>query len=317
MPFDLYCVLLHRESKIIQPETPLPARQGPAITLNLAAIVTMQQAHSSIDAPALPPVTTSLWRKTLRTISALMLREMTTTYGRSPGGYLWALLEPIGGIAMLTFVFSVGLKLRAPSLGISFPMFYATGMMAFVAYVRLQQSISKAITYSRPLLHFPAVTLFDALAARFLVALVTHGMVMLIVLSSMTVIFETRVVIDPYSIFMAVSMAAALGLGIGTLNALLMPMFPIYAAMWGILTTPLFFMSGILYLYEELPSSGQSILWYNPLVHVTAMMRRGFYAQYDGSFVYPGYVFAISAVLFLVGYILLARNYRAIVDQSF
>ncbi len=277
----------------------------------------MESNLTSPLAPAAPPETASLLRKTLRTIAALMLREMTTTYGRSPGGYLWALLEPIGGIAMLTFVFSVGLKLRSPSLGISFPMFYATGMLSFVAYIKLQQSISRAITYSRPLLHFPAVTLFDTLAARFLVALVTHGMVMLIVFTGMTMLFETRVLIDPYAIFLSVSMAAALGVGIGTLNALLMPMFPIYAAMWGILTTPLFFMSGILFLYEELPANGQNALWFNPLIHITAMMRRGFYAQYKGDFISPGYVFCLSAVLFLIGYILLARNYRAIVDQSF
>ncbi|MEL6475009.1 MAG: sugar ABC transporter permease, partial [Pseudomonadota bacterium] len=28
----------------------------------------------------------------LRSIIALMLREMATSYGRSPGGYLWAVL---------------------------------------------------------------------------------------------------------------------------------------------------------------------------------------------------------------------------------
>ena len=36
----------------------------------------------------------------LRCVIALMLREMATTYGRSPGGYLWVMLEPIAGIAL-------------------------------------------------------------------------------------------------------------------------------------------------------------------------------------------------------------------------
>ena len=27
---------------------------------------------------------------------------MGTTYGRSPGGYLWAILEPVAGIALLS-----------------------------------------------------------------------------------------------------------------------------------------------------------------------------------------------------------------------
>ena len=40
-----------------------------------------------------------------RTVVALMLREIATTYGRSPGGYVWALADPILGIALLTLVF--------------------------------------------------------------------------------------------------------------------------------------------------------------------------------------------------------------------
>ena len=47
-----------------------------------------------------------------RTVMALMLREMSTTYGRSPGGYLWAVLEPLGGIAMMTLILAVGLRIR-------------------------------------------------------------------------------------------------------------------------------------------------------------------------------------------------------------
>ena len=71
---------------------------------------------------------------TLRTVLALMLREMSTTYGRSPGGYLWAILEPAGGIAMMSVAF--GLVLRSPSLGTNFPIFYATGYLPFMMYMR-------------------------------------------------------------------------------------------------------------------------------------------------------------------------------------
>ena len=33
----------------------------------------------------------------LRTIGALVLREMQTSHGRASGGYLWAIAEPVGG----------------------------------------------------------------------------------------------------------------------------------------------------------------------------------------------------------------------------
>lgn len=54
----------------------------------------------------------------IRNILALILREMSTRYGRTPGGYVWMIVEPMAGIMLLAVGFS--LLLRSPSLGISF-----------------------------------------------------------------------------------------------------------------------------------------------------------------------------------------------------
>ena len=45
----------------------------------------------SVESPELRPVIQHTRFATLRTITALILREMATTYGRSPGGYVWAI----------------------------------------------------------------------------------------------------------------------------------------------------------------------------------------------------------------------------------
>ena len=44
---------------------------------------------------------------------------------------------------------------------------------------------------------------------------------------------------------------------------------------------PLFLLSGILYLYDSVPTAFQAILWWNPMVHVIGLMRSGFYGSYD------------------------------------
>ncbi len=173
------------------------------------------QAQSYLPAAQRPKALKTPWHTT-RTIIALMLREMTTTYGRSPGGYLWALLEPIGSITMLTLVISAGLRLRQPSLGISFVLFYATGMLVFQMYLRSQQKISQSISYSRSLLRYPAVTVFDAIAARFLLGVITHAGVFFLVMAGVLILFDTRAIIDPGPIFLSLAMAAVLALGIGT-----------------------------------------------------------------------------------------------------
>lgn len=273
-----------------------------------------EQRMGFLPAAQRPPRLLGPWR-TLRSIGALVLREMTTTYGRSVGGYLWALLEPIGSITMLTLVITSGLRLQQPALGVSFVLFYATGMLVFALYVRTQQKVSSSLTYSRALLRYPAVRFFDAVVARFTLNVVTQMLVMTIVFGGILLLFETRSILDFRWILLAIAMASALALGIGLVNALLMPLFPIYASIFGILTTPLFFISGIFFLFEEIPPFAQEYLWYNPLIHVTGMMRRGFYGQYAGEFISPMYVFSISLVLMVLGYILVSRFHRVLLGE--
>lgn len=253
--------------------------------------------------------------KTPRTILALMLREMSTTYGRSPGGYLWAILEPVGGIAMFTMILSVGLKIRNPGLGISFPLFFATGILPLQLYTEVSNKVGSAILFSKPLLFYPGVRYTDAIIARFLLATMTKIMVFYIVMSGILILFETRAIVEAGPIILSLSMAAALALGIGCLNCYLIPTYPVWGSVWGILTTPLFFMSTIFYTYEDLPRIGKEVLWYNPLVHIVGMMRRGIYPTYDAPYVSVPYVLTVATLTGTLGLLLLHRYHKDILNR--
>ena len=81
-----------------------------------------------LSPPLAPPAVHGPVRlRWLRVLFALVVREMSTRFGRSWGGYLWAIVEPVGGILLLTFIFS--LALRKPPLGTNFALFYASGMV--------------------------------------------------------------------------------------------------------------------------------------------------------------------------------------------
>ena len=101
----------------------------------------------------------ALARGTLRTIGALFIREMSTTHGRNAFGYAWAVLEPVAGIALLSLVFS--LAFRSPSLGTNFPLFYASGLLPFMAYMDVSQKVAQSIRFSRQLIFYPGVTFVD------------------------------------------------------------------------------------------------------------------------------------------------------------
>lgn len=249
----------------------------------------------------------------LRTIAALVLREMATSYGRSPGGYLWAVLEPIAGIAVLSLVFSAAFS--NPALGVNFPLFYATGMLPFMMFSDISGKIAQSLNYSRPLLNYPSVTFLDAIIARFLLNMVTQLMVGYIVFAGLLTLFKTQVIIDFGTITEAYMLAALLGLGVGVMNCFLMGMTPLWQPAWSVIMRPMFIISCVFLLFDHLPTKFQTFLWYNPLVHVIGLMRRGFYATYDATYVSVGYVVIFSLTLLSFGLLFLLRHYRFILNK--
>lgn len=249
----------------------------------------------------------------LRILSALVLREIATTYGRSAGGYVWALLEPVLGIALLSVLF--GMMLAKPGLGTNFPLFYATGLLPFTMYADVAQKIAAAIRYSRPFLAYPSVTYLDAMLARVILNTLTHAVVLAVVVGGIFLIYQIPLVIHPGNIVEALLMISMLAMGVGTLNCYLMTAFPIWERVWAILNRPLFLASGIFFLYDMMPAKAQHLLWYNPLVHCIAQLRRGIYPTYDAPFVSPGYVFGVSLGLLVLGLLLLVRNHRDLLER--
>ncbi|MFD0982093.1 ABC transporter permease [Tropicimonas aquimaris] len=253
--------------------------------------------------------------KTARTVLALMMREMQTTYGRSPGGYIWAILEPVGAIAMFTLVIAVGLKIRTPSLGSNFPLFYATGFLPFSLAMSTARKISSSLRYSRSLLQYPGVQFTDAIIARFLLNFLTQLMVFFILMVGIHVLFDLSTIRDVPAIAMSLVLAAIFGLGIGTMNAFLFSISPLWDSAWGILTRPLLLLSCVLYIFEEVPWQYQDVLWYNPLVHIIGMMRRGFFATYDATYASPVYVLGVGMVFLVLGLLFLYRFHRDILNR--
>lgn len=248
-----------------------------------------------------------------RTITALMLREMATTNGRSPGGYLWAILEPVAGVALLSLVFS--LALHSPSLGTNFQLFYATGIIPMGIFTMVSGRVSQSISFSRPLLAYPSVTFMDAILARFILNMLTEIMVAYLIFGGIMLFYDTKVIIKLAPIAEALALSGALALGIGTLNCFLFTRFPLWSQIWGILTRPLFLISCVFVVFDDMPVWVRDILWYNPIVHLVGLMRHGFYSSYHATYVSVGYVLGISAITMTLGLLLLRKHQYSLLER--
>ncbi len=242
-----------------------------------------------------------------------MLREIATRYGASPGGYAWAVVEPLGTLFVLSLAFS--LLLRSPSLGESFILFYATAFLPFNLFNGISNAMMHAMAFSKALLKYPAVSWIDTLLARFILNAITMLLVSYILLVAILWFTGTRTVIDMPPVIAAFALALALAFGIGVFNCALRGLFPIYGTLWGIVTRPLMIASAVLYIMEDLPTFAQEVLWYNPLVHISGLSREGFYPIYAPDYINPVYVLICALVPMVMGLLLLRRHHQAILNR--
>ncbi|RJE84120.1 ABC transporter permease [Paracoccus onubensis] len=249
----------------------------------------------------------------IRTIGALIFREMSTSYGKSPGGFIWTVLEPVGGIALLTVIFS--LAVRVPPMGSSFALFYASGLLPFLMFLDISRRIAQSLAFSKQLLFYPGVTFVDAIVARFVLACMIHALVCIIVLTGIVYYDNVELILDLPRIVSAFLMSAGLALGVGCTNCFLMRRFPLWANVWAIITRPLFLISCIFIPFDSMPEGFRNILWFNPLIHIVGTNRSGFYSTYRAEYVQPVYVAVIAAVLFGLGLALLTKWHRDLAQR--
>jgi len=242
-----------------------------------------------------------------------MLREMSTTYGRSPGGYIWAGLEPAVGILLLTAIFSAAFS--TPPLGVNFPIFYASGLVPFTLFLTVNGKMGIALLFSKPLLEYPTVTFVDALLARFLTNVITQLMVAYVIIGFILIAYETQTILDMPRIILGFAMASALALGIGTMNCFLISRYQVWQQIWSIVNRPLFLISCVFYTFETIPAPFNDYLWWNPVVHVVGVTRSGFYSYYDAAFASPLYVFGLSIGLTCFGLLFLQRQYKDLMER--
>jgi len=247
-------------------------------------------------------------RQSARSISALLLREISSSYGKTAGGYLWAILEPVAGIALLTFLFS--LAFSAPPVGQNFAIFYATGILPFTMYTQIYVKLMVAIWYSKPLLQYPVITFMDALISRFLLAFLTQIMVFTLVFAGVLWIYTPQVSLDLGLMSLAIAMTAVFAAGVGVLNCLIISAMPSWQRLWNVAHKPMFIVSSIFYVFEAVPEPYRSILWYNPLIHIVGILREATFASYQANYASPTYVFGVGMIALVVGLFFLRRWHK-------
>ncbi|AUX80456.1 ABC transporter permease [Sinorhizobium fredii] len=249
----------------------------------------------------------------IRVTAALIVREMSTRYGSKPGGYLWAVFDPVAHVAMMTLIFQA--FARMPALGLSFPLFFASGYLPFTFYQRMSSFMAGTMKANKALLSYPVVSPFDAILSRFILQLMTDALVSVLILLLIIELGGVSQPLDFAGMVEAAGAAAVLGLGVGTVNIVMFARSALYEQIFGIINRPIFMISGVFFLPETMPSPFRDYLLYNPLVHIIMWFRSAIYPEYRADSLDKGYVLEFALVCFVAGLALLTASMREIREE--
>ncbi len=215
---------------------------------------------------------------------------------------MWAVLDPVLTIAILTLVFS-GIA-HVPPLGRSFTLFFATGYAAFYMYRSTSDQVASAIDANRALLNYPVVRPYDAVIGRIVLQVATLFVVNLLLFGGLwfVVPFEQ---IDLGPILLASLIAIVLGAGVGASNIVWFHLSSTYQQVWGIINRPAFIISGVFFLPDTVPHPFREYLLWNPLVHVVGLFRTGFYPTYRANYVDMPYIVGLAVFSIVFGLFLI------------
>lgn len=271
----------------------------------------LHNARSSV--PPAPQALRPRSFKTLRVIIALILRELESSESRTSLGFLWAFIDPIASIAVMTLVFSV--ISHIPPIGSNFPLFYMTGIVPFGIYAALSTKAASAPKFSRPLLNLPVVRPLDAIIARAILHLFIQLIVFAVLALSIILYWDLNPNIDALMVIEAIFMAVGLGLGMGCFNAVLFLLIPSYEKFWSVLTRPLMMASGVLIPINFVPEPYATYLWWNPVAHPVELMRAAFYPEVGRENVSVLFVVIVTMVTLTLGLVLLHRVIRDALER--
>lgn len=224
------------------------------------------------------------WDIQVRVIKALMLRELTTRFGRENIGFLWIMAEP------LLFALLVGALWRA----MKGPLEYGVDIVAFVVtgYIPLvlfRSTISRAVssfTANGSLMYHRQIKVLDILLVRFLIELLGHMMAYLFIALALGAFGLFPVPYNLGFLMLGWGYYALFTLAVALVVAPLSEMSEVVEKVMPVTIYIMIPFSGAFYLVSALYGDAASVVLYSPPVHGMEMMRYGVFGpsidpQYD------------------------------------
>jgi capsular polysaccharide transport system permease protein len=219
-------------------------------------------------------VTLSVWK-------ALFLRESLARLFSARAAWLWLLAEPVSHVAFLVFFFSV-IRVRTVG-GVDTGVWLMVGLLAFFMFRRTGTQVMNGINANQALFVYRQVKPVDTALVRGLLEGFLMLTITVVVLSGSSLLGYDVIPADPLTALQAMFGLWLFGLAFGLLASVAVELVPEVGRIIGMVMTPLYFASGIMFPLSSVPPPYRDWLMFNPVAHGLEAVRLGFVPHYHAA----------------------------------
>jgi capsular polysaccharide transport system permease protein len=243
-------------------------------------------------------------------IYALLLRELTSRFGKSRGGFLWVLVEPIAHVLIPVALFGFIRQRVMP--GVEYPVFIVYGFLPFLLFKAICLQIVDGTNTAQGILSYRQVLLMDVFIAKALAHCVIQSVVFIVVLTGLAMFGYHVLPPRPVELGLVLLLAAVLAFGLGLLFAAIASLIPDARAVIHVMFMPLYFASGILFPVTRFSDEWVRLLAINPVLHLVELSRvMGLDGHQPMKYLSIQYPVALALTTTVIGLMLYRLRYLA------
>jgi capsular polysaccharide transport system permease protein len=249
-------------------------------------------------------------------VFALFIREIKTRFGTYRLGLVWAFLEPMAFVLIISALRSFrssGSLFGGEAYGIPYPLFLTLGYIPFQLFSKLLTQGAAAVNANQGLFNYRQVRPIDAILARTLLEVLVFSGVLLTFIALFWWFGFEATIADPLRLVVVFGLLSLLGGGIGMIICVGQLRFPELGKVVPLLTRPLFFISGLFFSLNDIPTQYHHYLLWNPILHAIELIRNACYHAYNVDSVSMAYLASIALVTVFFGLAMYRLDWKRMV----
>lgn len=231
-------------------------------------------------------------------ISAMILRDMRTRFGRSYLGYLIAVGWPFSHLIIL--VGAMAYVRRLAPMGGDPAIWAITGVLPYILCLYPARMMGYAVEHNRALFFFPVVKASDVIISRAIVEFMTATIVVVLAFTVASVMGIDVIPIDSFVLASGVIMTLYLSLSIGFLNNIMSAIFKMWHLVFILCVITMYITSGTIVAIDSLSPELREVIWFNPLYHCVEWIRSSYYEGYGDGILSRAYIFWVATANILI-----------------